>query len=900
MSKRSAPDDNVWELKNKYNVNPYRAIVVAAKKGNYDDVVAFLDSGDDINIKFRGTTALMEAIINKRKNIVRLLLDRNANVNIKTGLTPLNPSVEDGRKALHYAIQNEDKDLIREILNGTETRAEHEFDSNTYMNGVPLFPTCFLSRYTDDPVILDMIIEAIKETELYSNMNRFSRAENKWFPLHYAVKCCRVKLVKYLILQENCDVNMSRERQPHSMTYAIGLKYLALNDLKTFKKESKVSGARLLDLTEVAAAFDEIIKLLWYKVKDGLNYSGRDSQFLGQTNIFTEVTPLQMAITLGDLKTVELLLTHPRIDVNVYQSTDTPTQQPPLILAIKHMFLASDFDNRKKIFETILNDQKLNIDGIIHPLKATLNFLKESGTEYQKRAFDIAKTLINNRNILTFQYYLKEAVILNFTSYVDFVFANGPRLFETIFYPNIYGVCIDNVVKKVNVKKNMSWIQKLFSFGSKVEYVNDSPLCNAVSNLKLFQFLKEKYNFDYNARDLNGYTPLMVALASNHVDTAKYLLTQPDINIDTFKLNSVDLGEVISGSYEKVSALQLAEGELYKEIKTRCDPFIQIQICLSNLSFWDMQYMMKRLKKENVEAVLKVNLSWIHDRVFQLLRHINFYVSRRDANKVLASSKFLKLCELFPKIKYHPGSRSDPDSGFTPIFYAIMGNHRMAVESLLNIISEEDMVTKNYTVLHIAIESQTEIFLLLLKKVPGLKENKNWEGNTITEIFKSQVKDGLYREKIEDALKITKALGLSFRRLDFFPEYRESGIERYDNSQCAICLNKMDEIVDENGLVYEKDNEGNQIPKNIPLESMEKIGDQNKYLIPGTVRLPCGHGFHRYCIGQWASNVNQCPLCKREFNEEYLDNFSECCITIYSAEGTTTSRVIQDIVKLKF
>ena len=110
----------------------------------------------------------------------------------------------------------------------------------------------------------------------------------------------------------------------------------------------------------------------------------------------------------------------------------------------------------------------------------------------------------------------------------------------------------------------------------------------------------------------------------------------------------------------------------------------------------------------------------------------------------------------------------------------------------------------------------------------------------------------------------------------------------------------MDEIVDENGLVYEKDNEGNEIPKNIPLESMEKIGDQNKYLIPGTVRLPCGHGFHRYCIGQWASNVNQCPLCKREFNEEYLDNFSECCITINSAEGTKTSRVIQDIVKLKF
>ena len=460
MSKRSAPDDNVWELKNKYNVNPYRAIVVAAKKGNYDDVVAFLDSGDDINIKFRGTTALMEAIINKRKNIVRLLLDRNANVNIKTGRTPLNPSVEDGRKALHYAIQNEDKDLITEILNGTETRTEHEFDSNTYMNGVPLFPTCFLSMYTDDPVILDMIIEAIRETELYSNMNRFSRAENKWFPLHYAVKCCRVKLVKYLILQENCDVNMSRERQPHSMTYAIGLKYLALNDPETFKKESKVAGARLLDLTEVAAEFDEIIKWLWYKVKDGINWSGRDSQFLGQTNIFTEVTPLQMAITLGDLKTVQLLLTHPRIDVNV--GTLTPKQQPPLILAIKYMFVASDFDNRKKIFETILKAENLGLP-FLHPLKATLNFLKENGNtpDYQNKAFYIAKSLINDNNIQTFHFFLKEAVILNFTSYVDFVFANGPRLFKTIFYPNIYGVCIDNVVKKVNVKKNMSWIQKL-------------------------------------------------------------------------------------------------------------------------------------------------------------------------------------------------------------------------------------------------------------------------------------------------------------------------------------------------------------------------------------------------------------------------------------------------------
>ena len=252
----------------------------------------------------------------------------------------------------------------------------------------------------------------------------------------------------------------------------------------------------------------------------------------------------------------------------------------------------------------------------------------------------------------------------------------------------------------------------------------------------------------------------MVALASNHVDTAKYLLAQPDINIDTFKLNSLDMGEIISGSYEKISALQLAEGELYKEIKTRCDPFIQIQICLSNLSFWDLQYMMKRLEKENDEAVLKVNLSWIHNHVFIMLRNLNAYIylskrggSAASSNVSVASSKFLKLCELFPKIKYRSDDTSSEEYDWTPIFYAIIGKQRMAVESLLNIISEEDMVTKNNTVLHLAIESQTEIFLLLLKKVPGLKENKNWEGNTITEIFKSQVKDGLYREKIEDALK---------------------------------------------------------------------------------------------------------------------------------------------------
>ena len=611
-----------------------------------------------------------------------------------------------------------------------------------------------------------------------------------------------------------------------------------------------------------------------------------------------------MAVTLGDLKTVELLLTHPRIDVNVYQSTDTPTQQPSIILAIKHMFVASGFDNRKKIFETILNDEKLSVDGIIQPLKATLNFLKESGNtpEYQKIAFDISKTLINNRKIQTFQYYLKEAVILNFTSYVDFIFSNGSKLFEISFYPNIFGVCIDNIVKKVNVNKNMSWIQKLFSFGSKVEHVNDSPLCNAVSDVILFQFLKETYDFDYNATNLNGYTPLMVALESNHVETAKYLLSQPSIQIDNYKLNSIDLEEIMSGSYEKVSALQLAKGELYQQIKTRCDPMIQIQISLSNLSFGNFQYMMNRLKKEKVEAVVKISLSWIHDRVFQLLRHINAYVSRRGANKVLASSKVLKLCELFPKIKYRPDRLPDPDSGFTPIFYAVIGNHKIVVESMLNIVSNEDIIAENgSTILHLALEcDRTEILIYLLKKLPNLKENKNEHGETITEVFKSRVENGYYAEKVEDALNISKAFGLSFRRLDFLPEFRESSIERWDNSQCAICLNNMDEVVDENGVVNEKDENGNEIPKKVPLEDMEKAINENKYFIPGTVRLPCGHGFHRYCIQQWASNINQCPLCKREFNVDYLVNFSECCININSAEDTSTSRTIRDFVQLKF
>ena len=93
-------------------------LIQASEKGNVADVQAVLTDGADINatevreysgVYVRGLTALMMASANGRTEVVKLLLDKGADVNVKSNIDDVDYT------ALKVAKKNKRKDII-EIL----------------------------------------------------------------------------------------------------------------------------------------------------------------------------------------------------------------------------------------------------------------------------------------------------------------------------------------------------------------------------------------------------------------------------------------------------------------------------------------------------------------------------------------------------------------------------------------------------------------------------------------------------------------------------------------------------------------------------------------------------------------------------------------------------------------
>ena len=107
---KSLLDNGAYELINNRNIDGNTALIIASIKGNKNIVILLLDNGAEIDIKNNnGNTALMLASNYGHKDIVELLLDNGANYNI------VNHGIQN--TALMMASNNGHADVVQLLLN---------------------------------------------------------------------------------------------------------------------------------------------------------------------------------------------------------------------------------------------------------------------------------------------------------------------------------------------------------------------------------------------------------------------------------------------------------------------------------------------------------------------------------------------------------------------------------------------------------------------------------------------------------------------------------------------------------------------------------------------------------------------------------------------------------------
>lgn len=840
-------DDESWRRRAKYAAQPYRAIVEAAQRGNYEDVKFFLEAGDDVNTQLRGYTPLIKAIEFKHKRIVDLLLANNADVNVECR----------EKSALHYAIDNEDSDLVEQILEGSATRAKYVFktrgvietDRVALSSPVPFFPTCYCCKVCNNPSILSMLIINLRlqlndlSGEEGVRSNTVNKAPNLGFPLYFAVKYCRNLLVRYLVFLKDLEPNRSRQEMPHSLIVAIEYKRMAKYNVEDYKNTLEIENVK----PTVEEDYDYIIDWLVLRCKDGINYGSN-----------TSMTPLTCCIKNSDVRTLKLLI---KKNVNFNK---TALGRQPIHYAIEQFYTNGNLE----IVELVVQHSS----EVQHDYWNIFAYAIITGSNEEK-TLELIKYLktVRSINVKSAMFW---AVDRNFKNLINFLLTQ-PWIGHT------NNSILEVVITKLMDFKDgyyMELLDELIKRG--IDLKEGAPIVRAISNPDVLKTLIDK-NIPYNVKDKNGYSPLMLAFDNKQEKSARILLNQPDIDLDVFVEINVSTDDILlTNSCCRHTALSLAPASFKQELLKRVDPFLNIIAALVNFSFDDIPILLKRYKKSEETDTL------IQKEVFRVMQELVVF-SRYGRSLDIAENKFMELCNIFGVNIEYEGFKVrnvvDDEAGFTPIYFAIMGNFQNVVKNLLERVDINYQAKNGETILHLAIdEGKEKIVEMISKKNP--KPLKNKYGFTAKAMFSDRVKNGVYENNVVKGMTMASALGLGLRKIDFIPILASSAVDRYELTDCAICLNSLQQSFQ---------------GKEISLDKMLPISE-NKYLIPNTVRLPCGHGYHLPCISRWAQNINTCPQCKTEFPIRYLRQFSNCYLILNSAPGTSTSRIVKNMNQLKF
>lgn len=204
---------NLIEVNNEANSNP---LIIATTNGNYTEVKAFLDQGEDINgVDERGRSLLMIAVINNNYVIADLLLKEGADLNYRD---------ENGESALEKTTDT----FMLKILQNNSSLTEKDWEE----------------------YLLKLMVEANQDNQL-DTINELkllfdfgvspNTADQRASLLMYACNKKLIEIVKFFITIPDLNINLvlgrgSRQYTALDMTRDPILKSLLIeNGAKSFK-----------------------------------------------------------------------------------------------------------------------------------------------------------------------------------------------------------------------------------------------------------------------------------------------------------------------------------------------------------------------------------------------------------------------------------------------------------------------------------------------------------------------------------------------------------------------------------------------------------------------------------------------------------------------------------------
>ncbi len=465
-----------------------------AALNNHENVASLLIDDQAINgpIDNKLKTLLHLASYRNHINVARLLLRRGAKVYAQTsdGLTPLHLAASEGHEQIVQELLQADKKGI---------------DTADYKGMTPLH----LAVQYKHPIIVESLVKA--------GANMLTRTTHLETPLDLLSSL--IKREGLTDALQNIKRLLKLKRENISQSYS-----------KIIPQKSKIEKNALWTLHEAASAGD------LSRVKE-LLHKGYDVNDLDEKGY----TPLRCAINAGNDTMIKFLLNHPNIDVNLPSSKDGWT---PLHCAVEkgHIALvnfllelhvninAVDVNGFTPLHLTILY-KRVEIAQLLLKAQADVTITGKNGETPLDQAleFDLPVSLIHhlilrgshiskkNRKILRERFANDPATILNSSNKPAQAYQSHPST---------------NQQRPSTLASQLPSPQSLPA--QSISYALDNELLEMVqveNSEKIKQLLAQGANI--NAQDMNGLTPIHIAVLNGNFPLVKLLCSYPalDVNI---------------------------------------------------------------------------------------------------------------------------------------------------------------------------------------------------------------------------------------------------------------------------------------------------------------------------------------------------------------------------------
>ncbi|XP_077288006.1 uncharacterized protein LOC143912590 [Arctopsyche grandis] len=465
------------------------ALHIAVTKG-YDEIVAALLSAKaKVKIK-NGTkrTPLHVAVVENHLHIVRLLLQAGADVNHRT---------LDGQAPLHIAAIAGFMEVLRLVLN----------------NGALIESEDDLGRNISKRDKLQWT--ALHHAVVHGNINLCERFLNVGAdvnaavisgetPLHYAAMCEHIELVEILV-HYGAGLYIKNHAGYIPIEYAVLTE--KFNSVKKLLEcHSKIENDTMLNVCNKLSLLGLALENNRITMLEQLLEFGGDVNFRNSRGMYL----LNQAIFLGRFEIVDILLSHPQIDV---ETKDSSSSETPLLIAVRFGYK----DIITKLIKLKANPNAKNDEANITPLCYAV----------RKKDAHIVKELIScGAEILPQYLYLHQAVTDDQVEIVNLLIDKSD-----IHLQNEAG----NTPLMITAQTGNIEIAKiLLEHGASVNAINSvtesTILHEAVENIDSFSTFKEYYRFldgygvDCNVCIPNKDTPLFRAISLGREDVAMLLI----------------------------------------------------------------------------------------------------------------------------------------------------------------------------------------------------------------------------------------------------------------------------------------------------------------------------------------------------------------------------------------